>query len=81
MCATFCRLDDSTHILFSLQNAVQVIAMIKVDVRFALCAAMGNSNSGKIHITLVIYLTRTINLFRLTALFLRTALMSRALAS
>ena len=48
---------------------MQVIAMIKVDVRFALCAAMGNSNSGKIHITLVIYLTRTINLFRLTALF------------
>ena len=69
MCATFCRLDDSTHILFSLQNAVQVIAMRKVDVRFALCAAMGNSNYCRIHITLVIYLTRTINLFRSTALF------------
>ena len=69
MCATFCRLDDSTHILFSLQNALQVIAMRKVDVRFALFAAVGNSNSSKIHITLVIYLTRTINLFRLTALF------------
>ena len=66
---SFCRLDDSTHILFSLQNAVQVIAMRKIDVRFALCAAMGNSNSGKIHITLVIYLTRTIRSISIDSAF------------
>ena len=68
MCALLFRLDDSTHILFSLQNAVQVIAMKKIDVCFALFAAMGNSNPCKSHITLVIFLNRTIDLFRLTAL-------------
>jgi hypothetical protein len=73
MGAIFCRLDDSTHILFSLQNAVQVIVMRNIDVRFALCAAMERVIPVS-HITLVIYLTRTIDLFRLTALFLRTGL-------
>ena len=68
------RSDDSTHILFLLQNAVQVIAMRKIDVCSAYVLLSVKTNNRKSQITLVIYLDRLMDLFRLTALYLRTSL-------
>ena len=68
------RSDDSTHILFLLRNAVQVIAMRKIDVSSAYVLLRVKTNNRKSQITLVIYLDRLMDLFRLTALYLRTSL-------
>ena len=68
------RSDDSTHILFLLQNAVQVIAMREIHVCSAYVLLRVKTNNRKSQITLVIYLDRLMDLFRLTALYLRSCL-------